>query len=257
MDSHGTADLTWLEDYLKRHRPAVVGLMAANNETGVLQPWREALQLCRKHEVPFACDAAQWIGKERSAGLGDCDFVTGCAHKFGGPVGVGFIKVPRGFRALLVGGGQEDGRRAGTENVAGVLAMTAAWELREQQLARGEETIRSGWRDNFVSDIEAALPEARVVSARAKRLWNTAAILMPELADCRRRWVVYLDKQGFAVSTGSACASGREKASHVLGAMGYSPSDAGRMVRFSAGWETTQDEWARLAAAVKSGIFLK
>src|SRR5437588_6007953 len=101
--------------------------MAANNETGVLQPWREALSLCQQHEVQFFCDAAQWVGKLPARGLGECDFVSGCAHKFGGPKGVGFLKCARGrFRPLLRGGKQEDGRRAGTENVAGVSSMMAA-----------------------------------------------------------------------------------------------------------------------------------
>ena len=254
VNRHGIADLEWLEGCLKKERPAIVALMAANNETGALQPWREALALCRAHGVPFACDAAQWIGKEPAAGLGDCDYVTGCAHKFGGPVGVGFMKVPPGFRGMLVGGEQEDGRRAGTENVAGVLAMTAAWECRERQIANGEARIKEEWRDHFIAELRNALPESVLVSGGTRRLWNTAAVLMPPIADCRRRWVVFLDKQGFAVSTGSACASGKEKASHVLGAMGYESAEAGRMLRFSAGWETTREDWLRLASAVTRPI---
>src|SRR6185503_5821875 len=110
---------------------AFVGVMAANNETGVLQPWMDVLALCRERGIPFFCDAAQWVGKLPAAGLGRADYVSGCAHKFGGPTGVGFLKVPGRVRPLLVGGPQEDGQRAGTENVAGVLAMTAALVDRE------------------------------------------------------------------------------------------------------------------------------
>ena len=115
-------------------RPGAVAVMAANNETGVLQPWREVLSLCRQHEVPLFCDGAQWIGKETAQGLGACEYVSGCAHKFGGPRGVGFLKAPRRGRLfpLLLGGGQEAGRRAGTENVPGVVSMIAALEDRER-----------------------------------------------------------------------------------------------------------------------------
>ncbi|MBI1176003.1 aminotransferase class V-fold PLP-dependent enzyme [bacterium] len=248
----GVTDLNWLADRLKAHRPALVAIMAANNETGVLQPWSEALALCREHGIPFACDAAQWIGKLPAAGLGECDLVMGCAHKFGGPQGVGFMKIPDGFRPLLVGGPQEDGHRAGTENVAGIHAMTAAWAERERQLADSEQELRQSWRDQFIADLGKALPEVEVLGNPVPRLWNTVAALMPASADCRRRWVVQLDKLGFAVSTGSACASGKEKPSHVLTAMGRHPREADRMLRFSAGWETSADDWRALLDAVRS-----
>lgn len=244
----GVVDLDQLSDRLKASRPSLVAVMAANNETGILQPWREALRLCRKHDVPFLCDAAQWIGKLPASGLGEADFVTGCAHKFGGPTGVGFLKVPLRFRPLLVGGEQEDGRRAGTPNTPGVLAMIAAWQSREQQLGAGEAQVRQSWRDVFVQELLASMPEAKLLGEGTGRLWNTAAVLMPPADDCRKRWVVMLDRQGFAVSTGSACASGKEKLSHVVKAMGYDGAD--RMLRFSSGWETREADWKQLAAAV-------
>lgn len=246
----GIVNLDWLANRLGRERPLLVAIMAANNETGVLQPWREALGLCRQREVPLLCDAAQWIGKLPTAGLGECDYLIGCAHKFGGPTGVGFMKVPTAFRPLLVGGPQEDGRRAGTENLPGVLAMTAAWAERERQLATGETVEREAWRDQFIADLRAALPESEVLGEQAPRLWNTVAALMPPTEDCRRRWVVQLDKLGFAVSTGSACASGKEQPSHVLLAMGCDPAKSDRMLRFSAGWETTATDWSALRDAV-------
>lgn len=143
---------------------------------------------------------------------------------------------------MIVGGPQEDGRRAGTENVAGVLAMIAALEHREQQIARGEITERLAMRGDF----ESALPGVQILGAAADRLWNTVSAVMPEVADCRQRWVVKLDKLGFAVSTGSACASGKEEPSHVLAAMGFSPAQAARVLRFSSGWETRPADWREL-----------
>jgi len=237
---------------LSERKPQLVAVMAANNETGVLQPWRETLAVCRGHGVKYFCDAAQWIGRMPAAGLGACDFVSGCAHKFGGPQGVGFLKCPADFPSLLRGGPQEEGRRAGTENVAGVLSMLAALEERETAIRDGALDARLEWREEFESRFAAALPGARVLGAGVGRLWNTVSVIMPETADCRRRWVVVMDRLGFAVSTGSACASGKEKPSHVLTAMGVSPQDAGRALRFSAGWGTTRDDWRALLDGVRA-----
>jgi cysteine desulfurase len=249
----GVVDLNWLETQLKRKRPALIAVMAANNETGALQPWREALQLCRDREVEFFCDAAQWIGKLPAAGLGQCDWVSGAAHKFGGPRGVGFLKVPDNLSIvpLIRGGPQEELRRAGTENVPGVLAMLAALDVRERQIALGEQETLSAQRQDFERALPAALAGSELVSAHVPRLWNTVSALMPE-ADCQQRWVVKLDKLGFAVSTGSACSSGKEEPSHVLRAMGYSATDAGRALRFSAGWGTTSADWDALLSALQS-----
>ena len=248
----GVVDLDLLETRLKRSRPAIISIMAANNETGTLQPWLGAFALCRRYGIPFACDAAQWVGRGPSMGLGECDFVVGCAHKFGGPLGVGFLKAPRDFRPLLVGGPQEDGRRAGTENVPAILAMAAAWSEREHQISSGGIESRLRWRNDFIEGLQSALPEVEILGERSARLWNTVAALLPTGKDCRRRWVVQLDKLGFAVSTGSACASGKEKSSHVLTAMGFDPSRADRMLRFSAGWETTEQDWCQLLEAIKT-----
>lgn len=250
---HGCAEIGWIERELRRHRPALIALMAANNETGALQPWREVLRLSREHEVPFFCDAVQWLGKLPATGFGACDWVSGSAHKFGGPRGVGFLKVPRSLAVspLLRGGPQEESRRAGTENVAGVLAMVAALEHREKQIAAGEHLERAEWRGRFERELLAALPGSEIVAAAAPRLWNTVSALMPE-ADCQQRWVVKLDKLGFAVSTGSACSSGQEEPSHVLRAMDYRAAEAARALRFTAGWETARQDWTALLSALKS-----
>lgn len=246
----GVVDLTWLAAELKQRRPGLVAVMAANNETGVLQPWLEMMELCREREVPFFCDAAQWLGKLSAAGLGSCDYMTGSAHKIGGPQGVGFIKCPVKFHPLLVGGPQEDGRRAGTENVAGVLAMIAALAEREAQLANAGTAQHLARRVSFEQRLTREMPDAKIVGATAERLWNTVSAVMPELPDCRQRWVVRVDKQGVAVSTGSACASGKEQTSHVLAAMGFSAGEASRVLRFSSGWETTEEDWSSLLAAL-------
>ena len=228
--------------------------MAANNETGVLQPWREALDLCRCHGVPLACDAAQWIGKEPASGLGECDFVIGSAHKFGGPPGVGFLKAPPGrFQPLLVGGspggrtprgdGEPAGGVGGGRRVGGAgTPIGRPGGRRSPALARRfhrRAPRRGSERRGVGREIGPAVEHRGRVDAPFFRL-------PPAM-------VVLLDKLGFAVSTGSACASGKEKPSHVLSAMGIDPSRSDRMLRFSAGWATAEADWRGLLEAVRSG----
>lgn len=246
----GAVDVEWLRETFRSSRPALVAMMAANNETGVLQPWKVAAAWCQEAGVPMLCDAAQWLGKLPAKDLGQCTFVTGCAHKFGGPQGVGFIKTSVSLRPLLLGGPQEEGQRAGTENVASVLAMMAALRARERALAEGHAVMRDAMRDAFASALTRSISGTRIVGAGTERLWNTVAAIMPQV-DCRQRWVVKLDKLGVAVSTGSACASGKEKPSYVLSAMGVGPEEAARVLRFSSGWETTQEDWGKLLEALQ------
>ncbi len=245
----GVVDMNWLEDRFRAGRPGLVAVMAANNVTGVIQPWREVSELCRCRETPYFCDAAQWMGRESGPGLGSCDFVSGCAHKAGGPRGIGFLKCPAQgpVQALLRGGPQEEDRRAGTENVAGAIAMVAALQAREAMTK--EAAARRAERDAFEVNLTAALPGTRIAGAASPRLWNTVAAMMPK-TDCRQRWVVKLDKLGFAVSTGSACSSGKEDPSPALLAMSHAPEEAGRVLRFSGGWETRSVEWQALLEGV-------
>ena len=247
----GVVELDWIAKQLSRKRPALIAVMAANNETGVIQPWQKVLELCQKRGVPFFCDAAQWIGKMAARGVGECDWISGCAHKFGGPKGVGFLKCPANTALipLIFGGEQEQTRRSGTENVAGVVAMIAALEECESRLATQVHDERVRWRDHFEAVLAKRVRGCTIVGASQPRLWNTVAALMPQ-ADCQQRWVVKLDKAGFAVSTGSACSSGKEKPSHVLSAMGFRSDESSRMLRFSSGWQTTVEEWNQLAETI-------
>ena len=247
----GVIDMEWLTAELAEERPGLVAVMAANNETGIIQPWQEILAMCQAYEVPFFTDAVQFIGKLPCKGLGDCDYVTGAAHKFGGPRGVGFLKIkPRSqITPLLLGGKQEGGRRAGTENTAIIAAMMAVLDVREKQISQSQHLLRKVWRDNFEAQFLRALPGATVIGHNQPRLWNTVSVLMPE-GDRKSQWVIRLDKAGFAVSTGSACTTGKEEPSHVLSAMGYKSAQAQRAVRFSAGWETTEADWDALLKAV-------
>lgn len=252
VDDTGVVDAAALK---KRHllgdtsgRVAAVVVMAANNETGVLQPWNEIAVACQEAGVAYLCDASQWLGKLPAGGIGGGGFVIGAAHKFGGPKGVGFLKLApqsEGLRGQL-GGGQEQGHRGGTEDFPGIAAMAAALVEAEQKKVF-LETERLRWRTDFERDVATAVPGVRVIGAGADRLWNTVSLVMP-FAD-NTRWVTRLDKRGFQVSTGSACATGKSGPSHVLAAMGVDADEARRVVRVSSGWETTVEDWQALAAA--------
>lgn len=229
-------------------RVGAVVVMAANNETGVLQPWAEIARVCRAARVSHVCDASQWLGKLPASGLGAVDWVFGAAHKFGGPKGVGFLlRAPQAdaFRAQH-GGEQEHGHRAGTEDFPGIAAMLAVLAEAEQKKVF-LETERLHRRESFERDVRAAVPGVRIVGAGVERLWNTVSLVMPHGEN--NRWVARLDKRGVEVSTGSACATAKEGPSHVLAAMGYTPEEARRVLRVSAGWETTPEDWATVLAA--------
>ena len=146
-------------------------------------------------------------------------------------------------------GGDTRGRRTG--------ATAGKGEARFQQMdskapvRSGAVQQRVGWRGDFEKQLLTALPGSEIVGLAQPRLWNTVSALMPE-SDGQQRWVVKLDKLGFAVSTGSACSSGREEPSHVIAAMGYSPQEAGRVLRFSSGWETSEDDWHSLLEGLEN-----
>lgn len=245
-----------VSDFEKRLRnaetkPVCVSVMAANNETGALQDWQSLVKICHENGVLFHCDAAQWLGKLPASNLGDCDYVSAASHKFTGPKGCGFLKIPtqQKWHPLIHGGGQEYGRRAGTENVSGIASMTEALAYRDSQIQNGFISERYEWKNKIVEMMQATIPEIRTVSEVDRSLWNTIMVLMPD-ADCRQRWVVKLDKSGYAVSSGSACSSGEEKPSHVLSAMGLSAAESGRAIRMSGGWETQLESWDGLIQAI-------
>lgn len=249
VDSEGVVQAAALEACLHEHRPALVSVMAASNESGALQPWQELAQLCQTHGVRFHCDAAQWLGKLPANDLGKCDYLTGSAHKFGGPKGTGFLLIADAAERfpLLHGGPQENGRRAGTENVPAVAAMVAA--LREAETAAVEAASpQAAWRDACAAKLHQALPGLRSISARTPRLWNTLLIVLPRHSSLK--WLTRLSRRGFAVSTGSACSSGREGSSVVLQALGAEPVEWQRVLRFSGGWQTSEADWQALAEAV-------
>jgi cysteine desulfurase len=235
--------------------PVFVTVMAASNESGVLQPWRDMLSLCRRHGVPFHTDAAQWLGKYSASGLGACDWVTGSGHKFGAPKGIGFLVVPEHGPAFHGdrGGPQERGRHAGTEDVAAVAALVAALEAREVEPTEAHRAAR----DAAEARLRDRLPEAVIVSGGAPRLWNTLAVILPRMD--ARKLVARLAASGIAASTGSACSAGAGSTPRIIAAigasrLGLSATDARGFVRFSASWETTPSDWITAIDALAEAV---
>ncbi|MFO1089418.1 MAG: cysteine desulfurase family protein [Hyphomicrobiales bacterium] len=243
VDSSGVVDLEALERLLAQgHGPALVSIMLANNETGVIQPVREAAEIVHRHGGVLHVDATQGLGRipVRFAMTG-ADLMALSAHKFGGPVGAGALVVSDAVALLPLqrGGRQEQGRRAGTENVPAIAGMAAA-----ASVAMGEDTSRiNGLRDK----LESVLQGAVVFGKDATRLPNTVAFARPGLL--AETALIALDLDGVAVSSGSACSSGKVASSAVLAAMGVDPALAQCALRVSLGWTTTVSDIEAFAAA--------
>jgi cysteine desulfurase len=234
VDQHGNLDLTELESAI-RPETALVSIMWANNETGVLFPVEKIAEICRQKGAVFHTDAVQAAGKIpmrlRHTAI---NFLSLSAHKFHGPKGVGALYVNRRtkFNPLIAGGGQENGRRGGTENLASIAGLGKAAELALKYLAEGQCDTRS-MRDRFENSVLEAVSGASVNGAGAARLANTSSFSFEGIESPAA--LLLLDRQGICCSAGSACRTGSQEASHVLRAMNPAGDGARRSLRFSFG----------------------
>jgi cysteine desulfurase len=241
VTSDGVADLEALTQELAKHKPGgwrpLVSLMTANNETGALQPVADAARLVHEVDGVLHTDAVQAAGRVKLdlEALG-ADLLSLSAHKIGGPKGVGALVLRHGVSVepLLKGGNQERRRRAGTENVAGIVGFGVAAELALADLAKADETARL--RDELEQGAFRLAPDAVVVAANVGRLPNTTCLAVPGVK--AETLVIGLDLAGIAVSAGSACSSGKVEASHVLSAMGIANELAQGAIRVSLGFAT-------------------
>jgi len=220
----------------------LVSIMMVNNETGVIQPIKELVTVAKKHGVLFHTDAVQGAGKiqidVKDLGV---DLLTITAHKFYGPKGIGMLYIKRGtpIRPLIIGGHHENNRRAGTENVAGIVGFGAAAQLAMQHMEKDAEKV-GALRDKLESKVREAIPEISIAGENAPRVFNTSNILFHLIEG--EGILLNLDIKGVAVSTGSACTSGTLEPSHVLLAM-HIPSEIGQgAIRFSLGHDNTAEE---------------
>jgi cysteine desulfurase len=220
---------------------ALVTIMWANNETGVIFPVERIAALCRAKRVPFHCDATQAVGKVPVdvAAIG-VDLISFASHKFHGPKGVGGLFIRRGvrLRPLLIGGPQERGRRGGTENVPGIVGMGKAAELAKASLP--EMSRVAAMRDRLEREILTRVPDTHLMGGRAHRLPNTTNVAFARLE--AEAILLLLSEQGVCASAGAACSSGSLDPSPVLRAMQIEDKVAHGAIRFSLSRYTTDAE---------------
>jgi cysteine desulfurase len=232
VDSEGRLDVAELERAIQPNT-AVVSVMWANNETGVLFPVKEIAALCKKKNVLFHTDAVQTPGKiALDLSDGQIDFLSLSGHKLHAPKGVGVLYVRKGVRfvSYLVGGGQERGRRAGTENIASIVGFGRAAELAQENLIEEQTRVRQ-LRDTLENGLLAAVPGTQINGHREERLPNTSNLSFNGLE--AEALLIGLDQHHICVSSGSACTTGSLEPSHVLTAMGLTPELAKSSLRFS------------------------
>lgn len=256
LDPEGLPDLGALARAVGAVDASVVAVFAANNETGAVPDFaavRATLEDARRGPVALHVDAVQALGKlDLPSILPHADTAAFSAHKVGGPTGVGLLWCRHGtaLGPLLVGGGQESGRRAGTENTASIVAASIAIELAVAERSATAARMRTV-ADTIRAELARALPRVRLLGPvdPARRLPNTLALLVPD--NDGKVLVTRLDLEGLAVGAGSACASGSIGASHVLLAMGLDENDARAALRLSLGRTTTIEEGKRAVAILR------
>jgi cysteine desulfurase len=241
VDRDGMLDLDQLREAVTEET-ALVSIMWANNETGVIFPIEKIAEMVRAKGVPLHVDAVQAAGKiPLNVKELPVDLLTISGHKFHGPKGIGALYVRRGiaFPSFMVGGHQERGRRAGTENVAGIIGMGAAAELALKSLPQYDEQVRS-LRDQLEQSLLQSCPDSRVNGQGQNRLPNTSNISFRYLEG--ESILVLMDQVGICASTGSACTAGSSEPSHVLRAMGVSADWLQGAIRLSLSRLSTENE---------------
>lgn len=249
VDANGVVKLDLLEAKLKAlgERKALISVMLANNETGVIQPVADIARIARQYGALVHTDAVQALGKiTLDWGLLGVDMLTVSGHKAGGPIGAGALLIRNDLpiRPMLVGGGQELGRRAGTSNLAAIHGFACA--VKEVVAAR-EAAQWTQWRDWLAAELTAH--GAVVYGEGAARLPNVLCVSMPGVGSDTQ--LMNFDLAGIAVSAGSACSSGKVEPSPVLLAMGVAAAEAQTAIRVSFGWGTAQGEIEAFSAAWK------
>jgi cysteine desulfurase len=249
VDENSVVDLQAFEDVLKSlDQPALVAVMLANNETGAIQPIADIVEMAKRYDCLVHCDAVQAVGKIplSFSDLG-VDSMSVSAHKIGGPLGIGALvaKDSMALDPLLRGGGQEYGRRGGTENVPGIVGFGVAAEIAAGKIEASADL--AALRDFVEAEIKAIAPTTLFFGQGVARLPNTSFFATPGLSG--EAQMMALDLAGVAVSSGSACSVGKVRISHVLAAMGVDEDLASCAIRVSFGWTSTRRDAERFIEA--------
>ena len=247
VNGNGQVNLNQIERKILEIKPDILSVMWANNETGVIQPINEIAEIANNHNVHIHCDAVQAVGKiEIDFKFSGLDSLAISSHKIGGPSGVGALVVsnPLKLNPIIRGGGQERGYRSGTENVPGIVGFGAAARKALSELKAFRNISKK--QRQFEKKLKKSLSEIIIIGESVERLANTTCVCMPHLSS--EAQVIALDLEGFAVSAGSACSSGKVKESHVLKAMGLDWASK-NSIRISSGWQNSENDLEKLAQA--------
>ena len=253
VDEHGIVNPNDITNSINSHT-VLVSIMFANNEVGTIQPIKEISEICKKYQLPFHTDAVQAVGKVpinvKELGI---DALSISSHKINGPKGIGALFIKKGLRVApqILGGGQENGMRSGTENVASIVGFGKACEIAKERLNKNIshfETLHSSMLSRVIKEI----PHVKLNGHSEKRIFNN--IHLTFMGVNGEDLIIKLDEHGIAASTGSACSVHTQKASHVLKAMGFNHEQITGSLRISFGYMNTLDEVDQTVQVLKKVV---
>jgi len=253
IDEHGIVDPDDIVNSINLHT-VLVSIMLANNEVGTIQPIKEISEICKKYQIPLHTDAVQAVGKMpidvKELGV---DALSVSSHKINGPKGIGALFIKKGLRIdpQILGGGQENGMRSGTENVASIVGFGKACEIAKERLNENISHLQT-LHSSMLSRIAKEIPHVKLNGHPEKRIFNN--IHLTFLGVNGEDLIIKLDEHGIAASTGSACSVHTQKASHVLKAMGFNHEQITGSLRISFGYANTLDEINQAVEVLKKVV---
>jgi len=253
IDEHGIVDPDDIVNSINLHT-VLVSIMLANNEVGTIQPIKEISEICKKYQIPLHTDAVQAVGKMpidvKELGV---DALSVSSHKINGPKGIGALFIKKGLRIdpQILGGGQENGMRSGTENVASIVGFGKACEIAKERLNENISHLQT-LHSSMLSRIAKEIPHVKLNGHPKKRIFNN--IHLTFLGVNGEDLIIKLDEHGIAASTGSACSVHTQKASHVLKAMGFNHEQITGSLRISFGYANTLDEINQAVEVLKKVV---
>ncbi len=253
IDEHGIVDPDDIANSINLHT-VLVSIMLANNEVGTIQPIKEISEICKKYQIPLHTDAVQAVGKMpidvKELGV---DALSVSSHKINGPKGIGALFIKKGLRIdpQILGGGQENGMRSGTENVASIVGFGKACEIAKERLNENISHFQT-LHSSMLSRIAKEIPHVKLNGHPEKRIFNN--IHLTFLGVNGEDLIIKLDEHGIAASTGSACSVHTQKASHVLKAMGFNHEQITGSLRISFGYANTLDEINQAVEVLKKVV---
>ena len=253
IDEHGIVDPDDIANSINLHT-VLVSIMLANNEVGTIQPIKEISEICKKYQIPLHTDAVQAVGKMpidvKELGV---DALSVSSHKINGPKGIGALFIKKGLRIdpQILGGGQENGMRSGTENVASIVGFGKACEITKERLNENISHFQT-LHSSMLSRIAKEIPHVKLNGHPEKRIFNN--IHLTFLGVNGEDLIIKLDEHGIAASTGSACSVHTQKASHVLKAMGFNHEQITGSLRISFGYANTLDEINQAVEVLKKVV---